>query len=65
MFPRDKYYSKTEVIKKFKISSKKYDILVKERGFSEINTLIDLGHYQMTTRYVLKKDIDTLNLLLR
>lgn len=65
MFDRDLYYSKTDVIKKYKISSKKFDILVSEVGLKEVHTDIVYPDYTITTRYILKSEIESLNLELR
>ncbi len=65
MFDRDSYYSKTDVVKKFKISSKKFDALVSEKALKEVNNDIVYFDYTITTRYILKSDIDSLNLQLR
>lgn len=65
LFDRDKYYSQTDVVKKFKISVKKYKELLKEKGFKVHTTHIDYVTYTIDTIYVLKSDIDSLGLELR
>jgi len=65
LFQRDLYYSQTDVIRKYKISVKKYKELIKEKGFNIHSVHIDYITYSMDTIYILKSDIDSLGLELR
>jgi len=60
MFDRDKYYSLTEVVKKFKISRVKYHQLLKDKNIPIESTLIDYGDYRIETIYVERSIIDGL-----
>lgn len=62
---RDKYYSLTDVLRRFKISRFKYHQLIKDKNLPVESTLIDLGDYTIKTTYVKKEIIDALNLPLR
>jgi hypothetical protein len=60
MIDRSKYYSLTEVVKKFKISRLKYHQLLKEKEIPFESVPIDFGNYQMETIYVKKEIIESL-----
>lgn len=62
---RDKYYSLTDVLRRFKISRDKYHKLIKEKNIEVESTLIDYGNFIINTVYVKKEIIDALNLPLR
>lgn len=62
---RDKYYSLTDVLRRFKISRFKYHQLIKEKNIEVESTLIDYGNFIINTVYVKKEIIDALNLPLR
>lgn len=65
MIDRSKYYSQTEVIKKFKISREKYHQLIIDNNIAFETVLIDYKTYQINTIYILKETIDKMNLQLR
>lgn len=62
---RDKYYSLTDVLRRFKISRFKYHQLIKEKNIEVESTQIDYGNFIINTVYVKKEIIDALNLPLR
>ena len=63
MFERNKYYSQTEVLKKYKISLKQFRDLLK--NMNVIKKKIDLGNYEVITCYVLKEELESLDLELK
>ena len=65
MFNRKLYYSQTDVVKRFKVSIKQFKQLLVENNIPQINKEINLGMFEVTTIYVLKSDIDKLNLEIR
>lgn len=62
MFPRHLYYSQSEVCTKYQITPRMYQELLVERNIPQVNKVVDLGGYTVTTRYVLKEDVESLNL---
>lgn len=60
-FPRDKYYSQTELLKKFKITSKE----LKALNLPYIKKEIDLGTYSVQAKYFPKEVVHELDLPLR
>lgn len=62
MFPRNQYYSQTELVKTFQISSKKLKEAIVANNIPVIKKDIDLGEYSVKGLYVLKTDIAKLNL---
>jgi len=65
MIERDKYYSFTEVTKKYKISVVKYHKILIELDIPFETVNIDYGTYQLNTIYVLKTIVESLQLPLR
>lgn len=64
-FPRELYYSQTEACKKFKISVKQFKQMLIDHSITVVSHRVDLGGFEVDTIYVLKEDIDKLNLPLR
>jgi DNA invertase Pin-like site-specific DNA recombinase len=64
-FPRDTYYSQTEIIKTFKISAGALNKLITAHQIPATNLPINLGTYSVISKYYHKEDIDKLNLQLR
>lgn len=62
-FNREKYYSITDVLKKYLISSKQYKELIKD--LPKVGREADLGIFKVNAVYVLREDIEGLNLTLR
>lgn len=62
MFKRDLYYSITEVVKIFKITAKDYKSLLIQNNIPAIKKPVNLGNYQVESIYVLKSDVESLNL---
>jgi hypothetical protein len=62
MFDRSKYYSQTEALKIFKISMARYKRCLLENNIPVVSHPVDLGGYLVDTKYVLKEDIEKLNL---
>ena len=65
MFPRNKYYSQTDVLKKYKINAKDYQDILQQKKIDIVSKDINLGEFNVKTIYVLKKDVEVLNLQLR
>jgi hypothetical protein len=61
-FDRSKYYSQTEVIKKYNIRVKKYKTLLQEKNIPVFRREIQLEGYITNTIYVLITDIRKLQL---
>ncbi|RZK45966.1 MAG: hypothetical protein EOO97_00075 [Pedobacter sp.] len=62
MFNRGDYYSQTEVLKTYKVSSKRYQELLEEHGVEPIRRPVQMEGYEVNTLYVLKEDLEKLNL---
>jgi len=62
---RSKYYSQTDVLKKYKLSAEQYKLLIDQHQITTYQPKIDLGTYQVQAIYTLKSEIDSLNLELR
>ncbi|WP_428329022.1 hypothetical protein [Mucilaginibacter sp.] len=61
MFERDRYYSLTEIQKKFKISRFKLSKLLDEHKPPVIENKITYGaYYSLTAKYYLIEDIDSI-----
>lgn len=65
MFPREQYYSQTEIVKRYKVSVKKCKELIQAHNIPVLSKKIDLGGYFVDTIYVPKEAIDKLNLTKR
>lgn len=62
MFPRNLYFSQTEVIKLFKITPKAYKALLEAQKIPVVSTTIDYNTYTLKTLYALKSNVMKLNL---
>lgn len=62
MFPRHKYYSITEVVKLYKITSEAYKKLLVDTKTPVVENTINLSEYSVNAKYVLKEDVDKLGL---
>jgi hypothetical protein len=59
MFARDKYYSLTDIQKKFKISRGMLQLLLDKHNPPVIENRIQFGNYYgLIAKYYLKEDID-------
>lgn len=62
MFNRSQYYSQTEATKVYKLSIKQFKQLIADHQIQQVNKDIQFEGYTVTTVYVLKAEIDKLNL---
>lgn len=62
MFPREKYYSQTEIIKTYQISVKRFKELVQKHNIPVLSKNVNLGTYSVNTVYVLREDVEKLKL---
>ena len=65
MFPRDKYYSQTELTKVYKISVKGLKQLILDHQLPAVTKDVNLGEYAVKALYYLKEDINKLQLIKR
>jgi len=65
IFPRNKYYSQTEVVRLYNVSAKAYKQLLFDHQIDIVTRNINLGEFSVNTIYVLKEDVLKLGLQLR
>jgi hypothetical protein len=65
MFNRGEYLSQTQVLKAYKVNAKAYQDLLQQHNIPVVSNHAQMEGYKVTTRYVLKIDVEKLNLQLR
>ncbi len=65
VFPRQLYYSQTEIVKQFSITVKGLKQLIADHQIPAVTKDVDLGEYAVKALYYLKEDIDKLGLTKR
>ena len=62
---RNKYYSQTEILKKYDIKLQAFTALVRDANIQAVDRPTSLGTYNVTAHYYAKEDIDNLRIPLR
>lgn len=60
MFERDKYYSQTEAVKKFKVSIKSLKQLILDHQIEVVTKDVDLGLYSVKAIYINRVKLDNI-----